>query len=274
MEVISGGLVKSKLPKRSDADNKYTVGASLAITGSRYMTGAAVFAAKGALLCGTGLLYQSSPKEALPVLQSVLYEPVFLEDDIKSIGHRLSRSKAVLFGCGCENSYHNGEILEYILSETSLPTVLDATAFALLEKNERLLSACKNNVILTPHEGEASRIFGKKITDRAENAREFCEKYGCVLVLKGKDTIVAQGGRMMQNPTGSGAMARGGFGDVLAGMILAFASQGLSPYDSALCGTYIHGLAGDMAREKYGELSVLPENTLPLIPDALKKTAE
>ncbi len=270
MTEITGAAVAKLLPKRDVAANKYSVGTMLAVTGSRYMTGAAALAAKGALLCGTGLLYQASDKYALPVLQAKLDEPVFTESSIENIEKYLVKAKAVLFGCGVEKNVHNAEILEYILSTANCPVVLDASAFGLI-KESGLSSKLNENTVITPHEGEFETLTGAFPKDREKSARIFACNNKCTLVLKGHNTIIANKSELYVCPTGNAGMAKGGYGDLLAGMLASFASQGLSALDAAICAVYLNGLAGDMAAEKFTELSALPSLAADLIPEAIKQ---
>jgi NAD(P)H-hydrate epimerase len=117
MVELTGEHVASLLPTHSENAHKYSVGTLLCVTGSEGMTGAAILCAKGALLSGAGLVYQASPKGALNVLQSALYEPVFLESDQSLVREYLKKAKAVVFGCGLEKNSHNVRLLEYILNE-------------------------------------------------------------------------------------------------------------------------------------------------------------
>lgn len=267
---VSELLVSEKLPKLLPTDNKYSVGTLLCITGSDKMTGAAILCAKGALYCGTGLLYQSSPPHALDILQSVLFEPVFVNNELKELLPFIKKAKAIVFGCGIEENSNNAKILEYILNECYCPTVIDATGISLL-KHSGLLSKVGENTILTPHEGEMKLLTGEFPSDRKKAAELFCSEYKATLVLKGHQTLIGQGDSLFVNLTGNAGMAKGGYGDLLAGMIGAFLSQGLSPVDAALTGVYLHGLAGDITSDKYTKHSALPSLCAELIPEALKR---
>ena len=132
---------------------------------------------------------------------------------------------------------------------------MDADGLNALASCIDIMQKQKPNWILTPHPGEMARLSGTTTAtvqaNRPQCAAEFCKQFSGTLVLKGAGTIIQQGTTAIQNPTGNPGMSRGGSGDVLAGMIAAFAAQGLSPYDAACAGAYLHGLAGDFAAARY-----------------------
>ncbi len=271
MEEITRERVAPLLPKHPENAHKYDVGTLLCITGSDRMTGAAILCAKGALLSGTGLLYQSSPAYAQSILQTALYEPVFLSNEQSAIKEYLKKAKAVVFGCGLEISSHNTRLLEYILNECKTPVLIDASGIAMLEDAGGIQSL-NENVILTPHEGEMARLTHKSITDRERTVREFCESCRATLVLKGKNTIVGKGESLYVNTTGSSAMAKGGYGDLLSGMMGALLSQGMDNVSAAVSAVYLHGLAGDITAEKYTSFGAIPTLCAENIPEAFKRT--
>lgn len=268
--MISKEEIAGLLPEYDECDNKYSVGTLLCVTGSRLMTGAAYFAARAALLSGVGLVYQACEKEALPILQSKLSEPVFCDNDFESISDKLKRANAVVIGCGLEICSHNEKILEYILREAKVPVVVDASALTMLSQNKELYALLSPDVILTPHEKEMERISGSFPHDRLKSAKTFAESHDSVLVLKGHNTLIAQKKQVFTNPTGNAGMAKGGYGDLLSGIIGAMLARGLSPIDAAKCGVYIHGLAGDIASERYGSDSAIPSLAAECIPDAIR----
>jgi len=131
-------------------------------------------------------------------------------------------------------------------------------------------------VILTPHPGEMARLLGitsKEVqSQRIELSREFAEKYGVILVLKGSRTVIAEpGGRVFINPTGNPGMASGGTGDILTGMIGGLLAQGMNPLEAAKLGVYLHGLSGDLAKEERGEVCLVATDLLRYLPQAIKE---
>lgn len=270
MVELTGEHVASLLPIHKENAHKYSVGTLLCITGSDRMTGAAILCAKGALLSGAGLVYQASTPYALGVLQAALYEPVFLESTPEAVREYAKKAKAIVFGCGLEKNSHNARLLEYILNECDVPTVIDASGITMLA--EMGADALRENVILTPHEGEMARLTGREVTDREAAVREFCASTRATLVLKGKGTIVGRGDELYINTTGSNAMAKGGYGDLLSGMIGALLCQGLDTVSAAKAAVYLHGLAGDITAEKYTRFSAIPTLCTENIPEAFKRT--
>ena len=155
--------------------------------------------------------------------------------------------------------------------------VLDADALNALAAGELgqfpLLPA---NTVLTPHPGEAARLLGCSVaqiqTDRPAAAQELAERYGCVAVLKGSGTLIAAPGReMLHNPTGNPGLARGGSGDVLAGMLAALLAQGLAPFDAAACAVWLHGAAADRCAARTSQLTMLPHDILTDLADVVKE---
>jgi len=271
MVELSRDLIAPLLPKHPENAHKYSVGTLLCITGSDRMTGAAVLCAKGALLSGAGLVYQASGADALGVLQSVLYEPVFLESKLSSVKEYLKKAKAVVFGCGLEISSNNTRLLEYILSECKVPTVIDASGLTMLDSLGGM-DKLGENIVLTPHEAEMARLMHKAVEDRERTVREFCQSSKATLVLKGNRTLIGKGGELFVNTTGSSAMAKGGYGDLLSGMTGSLLCQGLDTLSASKAAVYLHGLAGDITAEKYTSFGAIPSLCTENIPDAFKRT--
>ncbi|MFN3135704.1 MAG: NAD(P)H-hydrate dehydratase, partial [Candidatus Kryptonium sp.] len=154
--------------------------------------------------------------------------------------------------------------------------VIDADGLNAVVGNLNILKSLHNEIVLTPHPGEFSRLTNLPVDkierEKIKVAREFATEYGVVLVLKGDTTVIANPeGEVFINPTGNPGMATAGSGDVLTGMIAGFMGQGLSAVDAAICGVYLHGLAGDIARDKLGELPMMAMDILNFIPDAIQK---
>ncbi len=271
MVELSKKLVAPLLPKHPENAHKYTVGTLLCITGSDRMTGAAILCAKGALLSGAGLVYQSSSEYALGILQSALYEPVFLTNEPKAVREYARKAKAVVFGCGLENNSHNTRLLEYILNECDVPTVVDAGGIQMLAELGGA-KALGENVVLTPHEGEMARLTGEPVTDRERAVRELCKSTKATLVLKGSGTLIGKGDELFVNTTGSMAMAKGGYGDLLSGMLGSLLCQGADTLSAAKAAVYLHGLAGDITAEKYTSFGAIPTLCAENIPEAFKRT--
>ena len=284
MERTDKNIVKRALPKRPDDANKGTVGTLLSICGSYGMAGAAVLAGKAALRCGIGLEKLALPKSIYPIAAQNILESVFLplsetgEGRIssKNIPFLLSEAKkstAVLLGCGLSVCDDTRELVYSFIENCETPMTLDADALNCVAENPGILNRRKAEIIITPHPGEMARLCSstaKEInSDRVNFAKSFAEKYGVITVLKGAGTIIASpGGRALINTTGNSGMATGGSGDVLAGMTAALLAQGKTAFDCAAAAVYLHGLAGDLAAEKLGKISMLPSDIIDRIPEA------
>lgn len=286
-DYITPELVKKALVSRAPDSNKGTFGSVLEICGSYSMAGAAVMAGKGALRCGAGLLKIALPKSIYPIAAGAIYESVFypLEDSEDGNIHKsqtpfllkkAGESSSVLIGCGMKNNSHTAFITQAFLERCRTPMVLDADALNSIAENTEVLKRAKAPVILTPHPGEMARLAKLTVKQVQENreelARDFAREYGVYLVLKGAGTAAASPeGRVFVNTTGNPGMATGGSGDVLAGMIASLLAQNPEkPFECACAGVYFHGFAGDIAVEKYGEISMLPTDLIDCIPAAFR----
>lgn len=163
-----------------------------------------------------------------------------------------------------------------LLEQAKTPLVIDADGLNLLAGNNKLFRSFKQPIIMTPHPGEMSRLTGLTVAqlqaDRIGVARCFAEKWGVTIVLKGARSIIAApDGRIFINPTGNPGMATGGMGDVLAGMIGGLVAQGLETTNAAIIGTYLHGLAGDLAALEQGPIGIIASDIIKEIPIAIKK---
>jgi len=267
--------VLSILPPRPLDCHKGNFGRLLNISGSSRYRGAAVLSCLGALRSGAGFCVLASVPDVCAAAASQLPEVIFCplpacnkgyiepEESIKELKDEISRASAVLFGCGLGNGQHAVELLEYLLKSSDCPVVVDADGLNALSKNLDLLHSARSQIILTPHEGEMARLCAANTDDVAKDregfAARFAEKFGVTLVLKGRGTLVAgKGGKLLLNPTGGPGLAKGGSGDVLAGIISAFAAQGIAPFDASACGVYLHGLAADRTAARRGQYSMLP----------------
>ncbi len=255
--------------KRNLNSNKGDFGKVLMACGSKGMLGAPFFAAMGALRSGIGLLYVACDEELLLPLQLKLSEPVFLpyHNDIKNIGD-LSKFDVVLHGCGCGQDCTDNT--EYIIQECSSVLVLDADALNTIANHPELLKEIKCPTILTPHPGEMARLLGVTVADvqsnRINNAIEYAKNTGCYVVLKGAATVIAApDGRYAVNSTGNPGMAKGGSGDVLAGMISAYCAKSDNIFTAVCAAVYEHGAAADRCLLNMSERSMLPSDIINYI---------
>lgn len=261
---ITDNAIKSLLRPRSEWGNKGDFGTLAMLCGSPYMSGAAYLSAAGALKSGVGLLKFAGSDEMIAVMRQMLPEPVYTPIG----GDIFHRATAFLCGCGIGKYYEN--ILADLLISCNVPAVLDADCINFLARNISVLREMKCERIITPHPGEMARLTGKSIADielsRSETAADFAREYGCHVLLKGHRTVIAApSGEVFINETGSSALAKGGSGDVLAGVIASLAAQGYGLAESARIGAHVHGLAGEILAAEEGECGVLPHELPAMI---------
>lgn len=272
--------VLSLLPDRNPWGHKGEFGKLLLLCGSRGYTGAAFFAAMGALRSGAGLVFLGVP-ESIYVIEAVkLNEPVIfpLPDAdgrlsagaVPEILSRLPRMDAVLVGPGLGQSEGTLAVVRAVLEKAECPVVVDADGINVLRAHRDLLRGRKSPTILTPHDGEFARLGGIIGEDRMAAAAALADDLGCVVLLKGHETCVTDGTDGYINPTGNSGMAVGGSGDVLAGVITALLGAGLPPLEAAACGAWLHGAAGDRCAAELGQYGMLPTDMLSALPRLMK----
>ena len=261
--------VYSVLPKRQEISNKGDFGRLLCMCGSSNMTGAAVLSVGAALRAGTGLVTLVSEESVCDSVKHRLLEPIYKNIDYENykkedLIYELHKSSAVLVGCGLGISDSKKKLLYDIIRNAPCQLVIDADGINMLADNINILKEAKKVPIITPHPGEFARLSGNDVTyindNRIKCALDFSEKYNCITVLKGAGTITASpDGRYTVNISGNPGLAKGGSGDVLAGLISGLVCNSrIGAFDAASCGVYLHGRAGDVLKEKYSEYGYLP----------------
>lgn len=276
-----------KLKPRAKDAHKGDFGKVCIIAGSIGMSGAAALAGKAALRAGAGLVRVATPRSVLPIIASI--EPVFTtiplpEDNdgkiaagaINTILNFIPDNDCLAFGPGAGITVEVRTVLEKLLAQESLRLVIDADGLNNLSKINDWPQIKKANCVLTPHPGEMKRLWDGIIrtplqADRKTVAIEMANKTKTVVVLKGAGTVVTDGTRVYINKTGNPGMATGGTGDVLTGIITALVGQGLSNFDAAVSGVYVHGLAGDIAAKKVGQVSLIATDVIDAMGEAFKK---
>ncbi len=246
-------------PKRDKFAHKGSFGRVLLICGSKKYTGAAFFAAQSAVITGSGLVFLSVPNKIRPILASKLNEPILVSRKEVTM-----RCDAALIGCGLGLGMGSHALVKKALFTGTSPIVVDADAITLLAKHKISLDNLPREVILTPHEGEFSRLVPEFDPSRREEfARNFAIKNNVTLVLKGHRTITAsKSGELYVNTTGNPGMAKGGSGDILSGIITSLLGQGISPHIAAYTGVWLHGASGDNSAESFGEYAMTPTDML------------
>lgn len=266
-------------PARRQYSHKGTYGKALVIAGSRGMCGAAYLSAKAAYSTGAGLVKIYTDESNRMILQQLLPEALITTYEFfekEQLLEELSWADTVVLGCGLGKSQTARQIVRTVLKKSDVPCVIDADGLNLISEEMELLQACHVPVILTPHMKEMSRLTGKEMEviskERVAVIKELTTEYPVVCVLKDARTIVhADGERIYLNTSGNAAMAKGGSGDVLAGIIGGLLAQGRKAYEAACTGVFLHGLAGNKARDEKGEYSVLAADLIDEIGAVLKK---
>jgi ADP-dependent NAD(P)H-hydrate dehydratase len=279
-----------RLPARSPDAHKGTFGRALLVGGSRGMAGAIGLAGMACLRAGAGLTTVATPDVCLDTVAS--YEPCYttvpLPSDSKgritgSAGHRLEelweRFTCLAVGPGLGQSDHLALLMEDAYRDCPLPMVVDADGLNALSKAKWAAIVPGGKRILTPHPGEFKRLVAEAnpTDDRNEQeslAARKAKQSQTVILLKGRGTYITDGVRQYRNTTGNPGMAKGGSGDVLTGIILAFLAQGLDAFDAACLGAYVHGLAGDLAAAEMGQVSLIARDLLRFLPGALRQVAD
>ncbi len=257
-------FIKS-LPKRDVCGHKGSFGTLAALVGSEFMPGAAYLSCLSALQSGVGLLRLFSENSCLNAVSMRIAEPVL--STVSSSSDILSKKHtALLIGCGCGRAY-DSIITDLVVSAKS-PIVLDADGINCIAGNIELYRSMKGRFIVTPHEMEMARLLGCDVSyvsnSRLECARRFSNDHGVITVLKGAATIVAEpNGRVYINETGNSGLAKGGSGDVLAGLIASLVAQGTPLFEASALAVYIHGKAADKLEAEVGQYAMLP-SMLPL----------
>ncbi len=271
-------------PRRT---HKGDFGKIFILAGSIGYTGAAALTSFSALRAGAGLVTLGCPDKVYPVLArrhpEVMVRPfpstpqgTFSEKGYSEILKFLETQDVAGFGPGLGRHPGTQRLVRKLLVNTSIPWVVDEDGINAFLKPAAVLKRCKSAMILTPHPGEFVRVFKTKMpktgAERKKYARQAAAQYKKIIVLKGYRTVIASPeGKMAVNPTGNPGMATGGTGDVLTGIIAALLGQGIRAFDAARFGVYLHGLAGDLAAKKLGEVSLVAGDIICFLPEAIQK---
>ena len=259
---------------------KNNFGHALLIAGSNGMAGASVLAARACLRSGTGLLTVHVPVCNHDILQTAVPEAI-VQNDVHELYFAepvdLDNYQAIAIGPGIGQEEETALATLDQLADCYIPAVLDADAINILSSHRNYLNRLPKGSILTPHIGELERIIGKcnNSFERLTKAKELAAYLQCYMVVKGAYTVViTPQGKFYFNPTGNPGMATGGSGDVLTGIILALLAQGYQPENAARLGIYVHGLAGDIACRRMGEISLTASDIIDALPEAWKVLSE
>ncbi len=275
--------ISALLPPRPVASNKGENGRALLCVGSESYTGAALLSSAAALRAGCGILFAAVParvKPAFCALPEAVCLPVGAGGDwdksaLDGALALLSGKNALCVGCGMGNMA-DARLLAAVL-ETGLPLVLDADALNFMAARREWLGRLHPKVILTPHAGEMARLTGLSMqqikADTADVARAYADEWNCVVLLKDAVSMIAEKDRRRVNTAGNAGLAKGGSGDVLAGLVTGLLAQGLAPFDAACAGAFLLGSSADTALELLGNRMLMATDVLSAVAGTLHALA-
>lgn len=260
---------------RGRFSHKGNYGHGLLIAACHNMCGAAILAAKASLRAGIGLITIHLPESVYQIVQTAIPEAIVSRDRISphyfssTEGIDLSRYSAVAIGPGMGVAGSQANAMRELLSDISIPLVIDADGINNISQHRDLISLLPPNTILTPHPKEFDRLIGRSATSayqRLQSGREFAVAHSIYIILKGAYTaVITPEGNVWFNPTGNCGMATAGSGDVLCGMVLSLLAQGYSSFDACRVATYLHGLAGDIALQRQSLQSLIASDIIDSI---------
>lgn len=280
-----------KIPLRKKYSNKGNFGKVLIIAGSKNMCGACILSAKAAYRTGTGIVKVLTVEENRNILQENLpeailttYEPANLKSklEVDRLLKEIEWATTIVIGPGIGVSSASAQLLDIVMENTKVPMIVDADGINLLSGKNTFASKEKGytgeikdielpeNIILTPHLREMSRLLDLEVTDIIDNllktAIDTVENKKFVLALKDARTIVTNGDKVYINTSGNNGMAKGGSGDILTGIIAGLIAQGMENYEATVLGVYIHGMAADKAAEEKSVYSLMASDIIEALP--------
>ena len=275
--VVEEGSLRRLIRKRSDFAHKGEMGNALLIAGSYGMAGAAILAAKSCLRSGAGKVTVCTPRRNNDIMQISVPEAVMRIDDDDSYFSEAIETKefcAVGIGPGLGQQEISAVALITQIRRTQVPMVIDADGLNMLASHRAWLQQLPKGIIMTPHPKEFDRLAGNNFSDsyeRLSNARDMAEHLQAYIILKGHNSALClPDGNVIFNSSGNAGMATAGSGDVLTGIITGLLARGYNQTDACLLGTYLHGLAGDLAAKKVGVESLVAGDIIRYLPQAFK----
>jgi ADP-dependent NAD(P)H-hydrate dehydratase / NAD(P)H-hydrate epimerase len=256
--------ILERVPRKQAGDNKYSAGSVLVVGGSRGMTGAAGLCARGAFRADAGYVAIAAPGESLPTLETLVLEAV--KRPLEQVFEAAERATALAIGPGLGRDDEAKSLVRRLLEETDVPAVVDADALHEFEPAQRAAAT-----ILTPHSGELGRLIGQESSwvdaHRLEALAKAVERFGCVVLLKGADTLVgAPGEGVLVREINTAGLATAGTGDVLTGITAAFLSKGMDARLAAAAAATAQGRAASLASKGYG---LVASDVVEALPQAL-----
>lgn len=274
------------IKKRNPFSNKGNYGRVCIVGGSNGMCGSVYLASMAALRCGSGLVYTIVPEIISEIMQIKSVENIILplecddkklsDNSISQVLEYISNKNCVAIGCGMGKDELNYELIKAVLKNFHKPVLIDADGLNSI-KDFCELEFEDYSVAITPHPLEFSRLSGLDVEyinqNREKVATDFSKKHKCIVVLKGHHTIVARNDEIYVNNTGNAGMATAGSGDCLSGIIASF-MHNTDVFEACKLGVYIHGLAGDFAKQKIGEDSIIASDIIRNLPEAISACKE
>lgn len=263
-----------KLPQRKEISNKSTYGKVLNIAGSDYMTGAAYSSSVSALRVGCGYCFLCSTDRVINAVAAQTQNVVFAP--IKDLKSQIKNADVIEIGCGLGQNSLSKKIFNDFLKYTQpeKPIIVDADGLNLISQDpQKFIKKGFKNVIFTPHPKEAARLLyvDNVLGNIEEAAKLISEKFNCITVLKAHRTyIYSPDNRQYTNTTGNNALAKAGSGDVLTGIITGLCAQGMDLFEASCLGTHLHGLCADIAVQKLTQYSVMSNDLINYLPNAIK----
>lgn len=263
------------LPRPVDA-HKGSMGHAALIAGSYGMAGAAILSSRACLRSGVGKLTLHTPVFNLPIIQTAVPEAVIhVDSDQKYFTEIFSTGayQALAIGPGLSTHPDTARAVIAQILQTTCPLVLDADALNVIAQSPEHIDILPPTTILTPHKGELHRLIGETISaeEELEKTLALAKRLHIIVIIKGPHSaICAPDGSVHYNTTGNPGMATAGSGDVLTGIILGLLARGHQPLQAAQLGTYLHGLAGDLAAENLGQESLIASDIIQYLPKAFK----
>ena len=272
------GPVPSSIVHRRPDSHKGDYGHLLVIGGSVGLTGAPILCGLAALRSGAGLVSLAVPQAVYPIIARKAAPELMVHPLPKALPALLKKADVIAIGPGLGRGPAQRLLIRRLLARSKQPMVIDADGILALKGLKRLpRTAGAGEVVLTPHPGEMAGLLGIPIKEVQSNreriAIETAKRLGVVVLLKGHRTVIASPfGCAAVNSTGNPGMATAGMGDVLTGVIAALIGQGCDPFTAAKAGAYLHGLAGDLAAKKVGQISLTAGDLLEHLPSAFKQS--
>jgi len=279
--------LKEIYPPREKWTHKGKNGYLLVIAGSKKYTGSPIFNALAALRAGADLVCCLGPERAMNIAAQFLPDIITFplvgdylrKKHLPFILKQIPKFDSLILGCGLGRSLETFQVVLEIIKKANLPMVVDADGIrAISQEKEKISSILKEKkIVLTPHSKEFEILTGEKLTteigERKEKVKKWAKKLNCLILLKGHLDVISDGQEVFLNETGSPFMTKGGFGDILTGILGAILARKVNLFEAAKAASFINGQAGQLAAEKYGE-GLLASDSFEIISQVIKNYAK